>query len=729
MSLARDAVGLMVVEPCRSAGGLRHVRPTQFISFAGFVTIAALLVLGSGSLSITPNGGGPEAMSGAVEAASPQQPEALLETIIDRSPSLLQQTTPSPVDTEGSRATEAVCGDRDPHPPIVITEEVGQAGFSLGQDPVSEEPIYRPGSGVVDGTGTEADPYVIEGWCLTGPFAGVVLNGTNSHVVIRNNSVHHPAQAGLGQQGPVLLMYMLGALHVEDSSNASLAENEIYGINAEAMGFTSDGIHVHNSTDIVIADNFVKQEAEGISVTDTDDVEVTNNVAKGNWETGIVVDGSTSVLLEENAATGSYEDGGHISNSQISAIRGNTFTENRQDGLRLEGVADVPVRGNVFSDNGETGFQTLSTSGVLAEDNEAKANAYAGLFLLESDNATVRDSVLSENGYYGLRVGSQTFSSSYPSPGALVAGNTVRQNGEDGILLDTAGGSTLQANTVEANEGNGIAGDNVPSLQMLANTVQGNGKNGIDIEGAVMGTLEANEAHNNTFMGIRLADSEGTTVAKNTVRGNGGTGVWVGSSSGALVGDNHVEANQGGGIALAGSDLSHVSDNVALANGKAALRVEGSEKATVANNLASGSKEGLRLGDHWLHGPSVDTHVEGNELVENAVGLIVAEELLEGPVAGSLVEGNEITRNEIGTVVSGQTPDTRLRGNNIHDNEAGVGLDAADAEEDVDARDNWWGCPDGPDAEACDDVVGLASYEPWLEQPNADAGSSTSGSG
>jgi hypothetical protein len=56
-----------------------------------------------------------------------------------------------------------------------------------------------------------------------------------------------------------------------------------------------------------------------------------------------------------------------------------------------------------------------------------------------------------------------------------------------------------------------------------------------------------------------------------------------------------------------------------------------------------------------------------------------------------------------------------MRANNLEAN--GLGLDVdSDAgclgPTDVDARDNWWGCPGGPGAEACDAVDGPARIEP-----------------
>jgi hypothetical protein len=57
--------------------------------------------------------------------------------------------------------------------------------------------------------------------------------------------------------------------------------------------------------------------------------------------------------------------------------------------------------------------------------------------------------------------------------------------------------------------------------------------------------------------------------------------------------------------------------------------------------------------------------------------------------------------------------------NNVFGHAVGARAFGTDA---VDARDNGWGCPDGPDAGECDDVGSSIVYDPWLTAPNPDAG-------
>lgn len=106
-----------------------------------------------------------------------------------------------------------------PHPPIAIH---GNAGFAL------------PGSGVVGGSGTPDDPYVIEGWSIlfppithtgigadaqSGNGGGITLRGTSAHVVVRDVAI---TDATTGQcQG---LCPFAPGIVVDGASNVTLEE-------------------------------------------------------------------------------------------------------------------------------------------------------------------------------------------------------------------------------------------------------------------------------------------------------------------------------------------------------------------------------------------------------------------------------------------------------------------------------------------------------------------------
>ena len=89
---------------------------------------------------------------------------------------------------------------------------------------------------------------------------------------------------------------------------------------------------------------------------------------------------------------------------------------------------------------------------------------------------------------------------------------------------------------------------------------------------------------------------------------------------------------------------------------------------------------------------------------------------------GNRLSANVLTGNGQAIHVAGQTPGLTLRQNNVDASTTGLGLNATQAQDPVDARHNWWGCPDGPGDPACETVLGPVDVDPWLTSPNSDAG-------
>lgn len=114
--------------------------------------------------------------------------------------------------------------------------------------------------------------------------------------------------------------------------------------------------------------------------------------------------------------------------------------------------------------------------------------------------------------------------------------------------------------------------------------------------------------------------------------------------------------------------------------------------------------------------------VRSNTVEDAGVGIEAAWGGLGGN--GSTVVENEVRSNTLGIDTWAAFASTDIHRNNIEGNtQAGlrtwIGAPA-------NATVNWWGCPDGPTAPACDDVLGPALVDPWLTTPYADAGARTS---
>lgn len=128
---------------------------------------------------------------------------------------------------------------------------LGLALGGMGQGWAPHDPIYIHGdeaftweNGVVKGSGTPDDPYVIEGWVIDtgGHDYGIYIDGTRAHFVIRNCQIRYPQERA--------------GIFLSNVRNGRIENNAIFGgriaihllatqdviITANAIGFCDYGI-------------------------------------------------------------------------------------------------------------------------------------------------------------------------------------------------------------------------------------------------------------------------------------------------------------------------------------------------------------------------------------------------------------------------------------------------------------------------------------------------------
>ncbi len=201
------------------------------------------------------------------------------------------------------------------HPTILITEEVGTQGFVLDQeDPTTGRPLYRPGSGVTSGSGTAEDPYVIEDWCIPGGAATgtprIGIQGTDSHVVIRNNTLAHAE--GVNQQ------WLDHGVLLDSAHNVTMEDNRIGNVfhsgvavlgssNTEIRGNTIDGlgsgIFLDGSQETVIRANTIEtfpNRGPSIRILDSEGTAIHDNDLSGGTDVALQAVGVETPILATN---------------------------------------------------------------------------------------------------------------------------------------------------------------------------------------------------------------------------------------------------------------------------------------------------------------------------------------------------------------------------------------------------------------------------------------------
>ncbi len=182
-------------------------------------------------------------------------------------------------------------------------------GWALAQGWAPRGPVYIYGddqftweNGVVKGSGTADDPYVIEGWVIDtqGFDYGIFIDGTRAHFVIRNCQIKFPMERA--------------GIMLSNVRNGRIENCSIYGGRI--------GIHLLVASDVVITKNAI-----------------------GFCDAGIVLAGGTQRILVyentiENCGFPAKDEG--LNNRWYYEGRGNFWSDYRGTDANGDGIGDTP---------------------------------------------------------------------------------------------------------------------------------------------------------------------------------------------------------------------------------------------------------------------------------------------------------------------------------------------------------------------------------------------------
>lgn len=369
-------------------------------------------------------------------------------------------------------------------------------------------------------------------------------------------------------------------------------------------------------------------------------------------------------------------------------------------------------------------------------------------------------SILGDSGFAlpasGVRAGSGSEEDPY-----LICGWEIVPQSVDGILLkDTTAHVVIRNNYIHG----ALAAVQayVPELGSLGDQVL---HAGIHLRGASHVAVEENRVLDNrpilyvqvlcectlarAFHGVSVQSSADVTIHRNDIARNAGIGIRVSDSTGASADQNTVASNAGGGILGWHVPGFQVSANVLTGNGFASISVGLSPDAAVVGNSVTGGTSGVSVAfatprasvvgnsiDRSVTGVELlyahEAHISGNNITNSSRDGVNTHGSRNQSLSGNRIVGSvrdgiyasaatnlTVRDNDIldsgrdGTNVTNNSNVT-LRNNNIVGNsEHGVHSMGRL----VDARENWWGCAEGPGAAGCDGVTQNVLYDPWLTEP------------
>lgn len=409
------------------------------------------------------------------------------------------------------------------------------------------------------------------------------------------------------------------------------------------------------------------------------------------------------------------------------AITDNSFVSNSLEGIRLrEGVPVVEE--NLIAGNRQGLLVSDGVYGTYSR-NVISHNSETGLALKDTENIEIRGNVLQENGMNGMNILDSS---------AFIHSNLISDNGERGIGIQSFQG-IITGNNILKNRLYNLGIDGISDV-----SVQKNWWGGDDLQKTIYDKADDPEKGMADYLPVR---DEPVLVAwpLKTLKTDSH---WHGN---ILVDNNISVAN---GIKLALSPGTKVSfDKGAGLAVKGIIQANGEKHARIIftshNSKESGYWDEIHL-DHaegssfvnclfeyatWgLHVHFTNLRVEGCSFQNNYGGMRFASGPLEirnsffsENVIGlrsyrgkALITGNIIKGNETGIFVREKGSGLSIRKNNFSEN-SGYHIRLGDFnDEDVDARDNWWGDVSPADKiyDATEEPeIGRVIFEPSAREP------------
>jgi len=423
---------------------------------------------------------------------------------------------------------------------------------------------FTAANGVVGGSGTPSDPYIIAGWEITNvdTMAAIFIRDTDASFLIRDVDVHQPS--GLGWAG----------IRFIEVTNARVEDSTVTGF--------SWGVSLEFTSNITVTRNNVTRNGLGIQLWYTNDTEPGVYVSNSNLsDDGVGVSiayGGRNVIADNLISNNSYAI--QVGDSTNLTVRGNEVVKSHLQGALIERTSNVTIQSNHFALNG------------------------AGLWLTDSLNATVTGNRFVSEGMMLRGSTAASLASHTISADNLVNGKPIRYfEGESGLVVDGLDlGQLIVVESTDVTIRNVSANDTDVGLELMrvqratveSSNFSGDGQ-GLLLDNAsdVVLTQDAAWFSNQTYLpsspaigsGVHLVNSWNVTVSSSDLSRNENAGLFIdGSSRSVSVADSSLINNS---VAILASGVSGLTVSASRfdRNSETIVVTDSREVALVSNRI------------------------------------------------------------------------------------------------------------------------------------------------
>ncbi len=210
------------------------------------------------------------------------------------------------------------------------------------------------------GSGTEADPYVIDSAPPAGPYSQIYISNTRSHLVITGLYVYGAEE----QWSPF-------GFELANVSDVEIDGCFLYNLTLSA--FTFDNLRISNSRLDRSSIEFGQGWVMGSNLHGNSHATVSGNQITASKWSGISAENCDNLTIAYNTIVGSGSLGLAISRSNNVLVTDNNLTENEQ-GLYVGDSADVTIVANEIAYSNSTGIVLDTGSSVLMHHNNIVNN-------------------------------------------------------------------------------------------------------------------------------------------------------------------------------------------------------------------------------------------------------------------------------------------------------------------------------------------------------------------
>ncbi|MCX7750722.1 MAG: right-handed parallel beta-helix repeat-containing protein, partial [Candidatus Bipolaricaulota bacterium] len=298
---------------------------------------------------------------------------------------------------------------------VIVSGVAFFVGLAAERGPIAilSDAQFTAENGVIGGTGTAADPYLIVGWEIrvpSGTLYGIRIENTTAAFVVRGCRV----SGAMESRG--------AAIYLQDTAGGTIEDC--------AVTDSINGIVIETSRGITVRDNFLGVRGVGFQVLGVEAEQFRHAVEPTNTVNGKPIRyyyGLSGQVLESPEA-------GHIT---LAACRNVTLRGakiDQADGITIAFSEGVRVEGADISRARGNGILVLSSPGTVVRDSARIANcALAGVAVLLSPNVVVENC-----GVYANQVGIAVNG----SDGVLIRNNAIAAN-PVGVLVTGGAKGTL----------------------------------------------------------------------------------------------------------------------------------------------------------------------------------------------------------------------------------------------------------------------------------------------